>query len=270
MVLQEKKDIRFYNFEKCFNDDRIKHFITTRHGGVSEGAFESLNIGYGTDDFSLSVLENRHRLAAAAEIPIDYFVMCNQVHGIHIEVVTRMHRGKGALYKENSLLATDAMITNEPDICLFVMGADCVPILFYDPVKKVIGAAHAGWRGTLKKIAAETVVKMRQTYGCNLADIRAGIGPSIGKCCYNIGEEVIDEVLSVFGTTDNFIRFENQKSTAYFDLWYTNKYQLLETGIKEENIEIAGLCTQCHSDDFFSSRAGNGNTGRFGAGIMLL
>jgi YfiH family protein len=269
MNATEDKDIKLYTFEKCFNSSNIKHFITTRFGGVSKGACGSLNIGYGTEDFSLAVLENRHRMANSVQIPLDYFVMCNQVHGSHIEIVTKEQRGKGALHKNNALLATDGMITNEPEICLFVMGADCVPLLFSDPVKKVIGAAHAGWRGTVKKIAVETVLEMKKTFGCNLSDIQVGIGPSIGACCYNVGAEVIDEVLRAFGSTDNFVRFDTPESTPRFDLWYANKYQLMEVGIKEENIEISGLCTNCHSDEFFSSRASQGNTGRFGAGIML-
>jgi len=269
MILHEEKGVKFFTFNNSFQHNCLTHFVTTRHGGVSTGPYASLNIGFGTDDFSISVLENRHRMAEIVQIPIDYFVMCNQVHGSHVEPVTKEHRGKGAMYKDNALLATDAMVTNIPDTCLFVMGADCVPLLFFDPAKKVIGAAHAGWRGTLKKIAVETILKMIETYGCNPADIEVGIGPSIGECCYTVGSEVIDEVLRVFGTTNNFIGFENKESVARFDLWYANKYQLMEVGVKEKNIEISGLCTQCNSNDFFSSRAGKGITGRFGAGIML-
>lgn len=269
MVISEVGKIKFYHFNSFSQSADIIHFITTRQGGISSDAYSSLNIGYGTDDFSLNVLENRHRISAAIDIPLDNFVMCNQVHGTHVEVITKSHKGKGALYRDNALLASDAMITNIPEICLFVMGADCVPLLFHDPVKKVIGAAHAGWRGTVKKIAIETITKMCEIFGCQVSNIQVGIGPSIGPCCYQVGAEVIDEVLRSFGSTDKFIHFTDSDSSAIFDLWYTNKYQLMEAGVKEENIEIAGVCTCCNSDDFFSSRAGKGITGRFGAGIML-
>jgi YfiH family protein len=269
MVISEEREVKLYHFKKFFKDAEITHFITSRQGGVSPAPYLSLNIGYGTGDFSLNVLENRHRLSKAIDIPLDNIVMCNQVHGTHVEVVTKNHKGKGALYRDNALLNTDAMVTNVPEICLFVMSADCVPLLFYDPIKKVIGAAHAGWRGTVKKIALETLKKMSEIYGSNVSDVNVGIGPSIGPCCYHVGAEVITEVMQSFGTTEKYIQFSHSDSTAILDLWNTNKFQLMDAGVKEENIEIAGICTCCNQDDFFSSRAGKGITGRFGAGIML-
>ena len=139
----------------------------------------------------------------------------------------------------------------------------------YDPVKLVIGAAHAGWRGTVKKMAANTILKMQEQYGCSPKNICVGIGPSIGPCCYNVGGEVIQEVLQTFGTTEGLINFNNPEFAPILDLWSANKMQLIEVGVSEENIEIAEICTNCHHDDFFSSRHGKGITGRFGAGIMI-
>jgi len=270
MEVFEVNNIRFHKFENCFSFPEIVHFVTSRKGGVSPEPYDSLNIGFGTDDFSLNVLENRHKISEALDIPLDNFVMCNQVHGTKVEVVSKLHKGRGALYRDNSLMATDAMITSSIEVCLFVMGADCVPILFFDPVKKIIGAAHAGWRGTVNKIAVETVNKMREVYGCRIDDIHAGIGPSIGPCCYKVGDDVVGEVLHAFGTAGKFIKYNSSDSSTVFDLWYANKYLLMEIGLKEENIETANICTICHSDEFFSSRAGKGITGRFGAGIMLI
>ena len=247
----------------------ITHFITTRHGGVSDGAFASLNMGLGTQDSPLSVLQNRQLLADAIDIPLEFFVFANQVHGTHVEVISRERRGNGAFSRHNAIVSCDAMVTNEPEICLFVMAADCVPLLFYDPVKLVIGAAHAGWRGTVKKMAANTILKMQEQYGCSPKNICVGIGPSIGPCCYNVGGEVIQEVLQTFGTTEGLINFNNPESAPILDLWSANKMQLIEVGVSEENIEIAEICTNCHHDDFFSSRHGKGITGRFGAGIMI-
>jgi YfiH family protein len=259
--------IRFSSLEKY---PRINHFVSTRHGGVSKGAFASLNIGFGTDDDPDSVLKNRYRLADATGIALDKWVALNQVHETRVAIVTPEMRGLGAHNRESAIRATDAAITNHRDICLFVMGADCVPILFYDPVAGVIGACHAGWRGTVKKIAVETVKQMVATYGCKPENINAAIGPSIGACCYNVGGEVIDAVLRAFGTTDGFITFSEPDSQPRFDLWHANRHQMEGIGLLPEHIETAGICTQCHSQDFFSSRAGKGITGRFGAGIILL
>lgn len=269
MLLVKTPIAPYYTFKSLSAFAGIKHFVSTRHGGVSSNAYSSLNIGFGTDDDASLVLQNRQNMAKSVDIPLDAFVMLNQVHGKNVSVVTSDMKGLGAFGRENAICATDAMVTNQPNICLFVMSADCVPILFFDPVKKAIGACHAGWRGTLAKIAQATVLAMTANYGCNPADIIAAIGPSIGPCCYNVGGEVIDSVLRTFGSTDALIRFDKFDWKPYFDLWCTNKVLLQEVGINERNIETSGICTQCRHTDFFSSRHGKGITGRFGAGIML-
>lgn len=270
MQLLTHGDAPYFVYDRLKNyNDKIIHFVTTRHGGVSDGAFATLNLGLGTQDRPLSVLQNRQILSDSVGIPQEYFVMANQVHGTNVEVIQKDRRGAGAFSRHNAIPSTDAMITDEPEICLFVMGADCVPLLFFDPVKLVVGAAHAGWRGTVNKVSAATVRKMQETYDCKPQDILVAVGPSIGPCCYKVGGEVITEVLKTFGSTEGLISFDNADSTPIFDLWAANKIQLLETGVTEENIEIAGMCTNCNSGDFFSSRFGKGITGRFGAGIMI-
>lgn len=267
MPFIRKQDLTLFQFNRFQAFPEIIHFITTRQGGVSQGPYASLNIGYGTDDSQLSVLRNRHRLAKAVGFPLDYFVMGNQVHGTNVSIVTKKDRSSGALHKFNAIPSTDALITNEPGLCLFVMAADCVPLLFFDPVRKVIAATHAGWRGTVNRIASKTVAKMQEVFQCNPTDIWAGIGPSIGSCCYQVGEEVVAQVQNSFGATDKFIDY--QKGSPYLDLWTANQTDLLEAGLEKSNIEISGICTKCNHEDFFSSRDGNGDTGRFGAGIML-
>ncbi len=259
----------YFIFDNLSGFNEIKHFVSTRHGGVSKGDYSSLNIGFGTDDDNALVLENRQILAKSVNISLDSFVILNQIHNTNVAVVTSTMRGNGVYSRDTALCGTDAMVTNQPDICIFVMSADCVPLLFFDPVNKVIGACHAGWRGTIKKAPLATIKTMCKTFGSIPADIIVGIGPSIGPCCYNVGGEVIDSVLRTFGSTDSLIRFDNFDWQPYFDLWATNKYLLLEAGIKDNHIELASLCTQCHHKDFFSSRHGKGITGRFGAGIML-
>ena len=174
-------------------------------------------------------------------------------------------RGNGTFDYEQSIKATDAMITNIPDICLIILVADCVPILFFDTKKKVIGAAHAGWRGTVKSIAQNTVKAFQKHFNSSLKDIIVGIGPSIGPCCYEVGEEVIKEIKN--GFPDKVTKVLNNK--GYFNLWEANKLQLTDIGIDEKNIEVAELCTYCHADIFFSRRHQRAETGRFGGGIML-
>ena len=269
MVLIEGVASPYYVFENIMGQAGVRHFVSTRLGGVSVGPYAGLNIGFGTDDAFDSVLRNREILAQSVGIPLGAFVALNQVHGINVAVVASEDRGKGAFDRESAVLQTDAAITNQPGVCLFVMGADCTPVLLFDPVKRVIGACHSGWRGTVKHIVREVVLRMVTTFGCNPSDMMAGVGPSIGSCCYEVGEEVAAEVLKSFGTTDGFMVEDKVRGGYSFDLWYAIKHQLLEVGIQNGSIEMAELCTRCNDTLFFSSRSGKGTTGRFGAGILM-
>jgi len=150
-----------------------------------------------------------------------------------------------------------------------VMVADCVPVILFDPVKKVSAVIHAGWRGTVKHITSNTVKTMTDRFGCDPADIIAGIGPSIGPCCYEVGEEVRTVVEQSFGTTRDYLVTKNHSDKPHFDLWYANHKQLTDSGVKPENIETSELCTRCNSQIFYSSRADKGITGRFAAGIFI-
>jgi hypothetical protein len=190
------------------------------------------------------------------------------VHGNKVAVVTKAMRGKGAKDHGSALGGIDAMVTNVPDILLMIQIADCVPLLFYDPMQRVVGAAHAGWRGTVLKIAQNTVDSMVKQYGSDPTHIYVGVGPSIGPCCYEVGREVVHEVIKNLSNSKGLII--NRNGSNYFDLWEASKSQLIGSGIPLSNIEISQICTHCKSDTFFSSRAGKGVTGRFGAGIMLI
>jgi YfiH family protein len=175
----------------------------------------------------------------------------------------------------HSIPDTDALVTDQPGIPLLTGHADCPPILLYDPVKRVIAAAHSGWRGTVAKIAAETIKVMQHGFGSNPADIIAGIGPSIGDCCYTVGDLVVQEVIAAFGEEAalNFLPLQSDGSRV-FDLWAAIEYTLVETGVPPENIEHSELCTLCHHDTFFSYRATppdmKGKQGNYGALIMLM
>jgi YfiH family protein len=161
------------------------------------------------------------------------------------------------------------MVTNVPGICLMVLSADCVPILMWDHAKKVIGVVHAGWKGTLHLIARKTVKVFQKDFGSSPHDIRAGIGPSIGPCCFEVGSEVISQVKDRLGTGKKHIANKLADKKGCFDLWSANQEQLVQAGIPENNIEVARTCTCDHADVFFSHRCEGGRTGRFGAGILI-
>jgi hypothetical protein len=171
---------------------------------------------------------------------------------------------------QNTIDNTDALITGEPGLFVCVQTADCVPVLLFDPVKKVVAAVHAGWKGTISKIAGKTVAKMTESFGCNPADIIAGIGPSIHMHAYEVGPEVVEAVEANFSNSPALLKPSMNAGHAYFDLWEANQSILQEAGIQEENIEVIGLCSFEHTDLFFSARREGSETGRMVSGIKLI
>lgn len=231
--------------------------------------YNSLNLGFHVGDNSKTVLKNRELLALALEIPLNNFVTAQQVHSGTTQIITEELKGNGALSYETAITATDAMITDRPNVCLMVLQADCVPILFFDMRKKVIGIAHAGWKGTIQMVTKNTIRAFKEKFNCFTNDIFVGIGPSIGPCCYNVGTEVTVQINKAFYKRGEYVRNSILDKNGYFDLWEANRMQLVEMGIPEKNIEIAGVCTYCNHNLFFSYRYQKKETGRFGAGIML-
>ena len=269
MIEREIDLLRILFFENLSRHKEIRHFVSTRRGGFSGHPYDSLNLGYHVGDDPEKVLGNRKRLAATIGIPLNRFTIARQVHSGNVSIISEELRGRGCATHKDAINATDAMVTNVPDICLIILVADCVPMLFFDPSKKVIGVAHAGWQGTLKFVALNTARAMEKAFGSSPRDIMVGIGPSIGPCCYEVGPEVISQVEKVFHTKREYIVKESRDGHAYFDLRKANLKQLLHAGIRRSNIEMAKLCT-CHNTDlFFSYRHQRGDTGRFGAGIAL-
>ncbi len=256
-----------YKFEIFNQFHEVKHFVSGRNGGLSKGSCESLNLGFGTHDDPEVVLQNRYILSEATGIPLDWFVFPKQTHSANIKIVNNTHLGLGAFSRNNAIDNTDALITNSKNICIVIQVADCVPVLLFDNENSVIATIHAGWRGTAKEITKLTLEKMQTTFGTKPENIIAAIGPSIGKCCYEVGDEVIETFRSKSALYDQAISIVNKN--FHLDLWKANELQLITSGVKQENIEIAGICTKCNSQLFFSSRQGNGDSGRFVAGIML-
>lgn len=249
----------FYRFNLLEAEKGILHFVSS----AAQGDRADLNLN------SPLGVENRKRLAQAMGIDVNCLALGEQVHGVQVTVVGEKGKGKGALDNADRFPATDALVTNIPGICLLVLTADCVPVLLYDPIKGVIAAMHAGWRGTVGKIVGRVVRKMEKEYACSPAAIKAAIGPSIGKCCFEVGEEVKAEFVRMNTQLETWIEPGKEPGKYYVDLWEVNRRQLLEVGLLNKHIEVAGICTSCRHEDFFSYRYAAQAAGRFASGIML-
>ena len=269
MLEEHLQSLSTFQFQNLSKQGGVDHFVSTRVGGLSSPPYESLNLGFHVEDDAKTVLKNRERLAANMGISLSDFTIARQVHSGTVTIVTEEMRGHGASDLDTAVEATDAMITDVPRLCLTVLAADCVLVLFFDPQKRVVAAAHAGWRGTVKLAAQKTAEILKQEFNCKPTDILVGIGPSIGPCHYEVGPEVISQVEDTFGNTVGYINNETPDGKGYFNLWEANKQQVLEAGIPAQSIEIAQICTYCNAHLFFSERHQKGRTGRFGAGIML-
>ena len=210
---------------------------------------------------------NYRILCRTLSLDPEKIVLANLVHGDTIRNVTKEDAGAG-LWREFPYDGVDGLLTNEPGLILTATFADCVPIFFYDPVKKVVGIAHSGWKGTAQEIGAKMVERMQSDYGCNTNDIIAGIGPSIGMCCFETDADVFME-FAEFPYLDDVWFYKKDNGKFDIDLWRINLEMLLYAGIPEENIHISGLCTCCNHETFFSHRATGGKRGTM-AGIISI
>lgn len=247
----------------------LRYGFTSRHGGVSEGPYRSLNLGLGTQDVPEHVHENRGRLGAAMGMAPSDWAMGNQVHEARVGVVRRLHSESGG--EVGRFPRTDALVTDRHGILLVVLMADCVPIMIVDPVHRAVGVAHAGWRGTVARIGVETLRVMTATYGTRAEECIVAIGPSIGPCCFEVGSEVSHIFQQEFSADAGSI--VRGASTAggksHVNLWQANKLPLVEAGVLSENVGVSGLCTCCSPDQLFSHRASGGVTGRLGAAVGI-
>lgn len=248
------KGLVFYQFDALTHYGNVTHGLFTRLGGVSAAPFDTLNVGSTVGDDPASVHINRERVAAVMEFPETDTRTTWQVHGTDVLVA---HQGELTGWPPPK---ADAIITADRDVPLVMRFADCVPLLLFDPVRQVIGLAHAGWRGTLAGVSPATVDAMRETFGCHVRDILVGVGPSIGPCCYEVGPEVIEQAQAAFGTLEGLVRQPSNGGGARLDLWAANEQSLRWAGV--EHIEVARLCTACNTHEFYSHRAEKGNTGR--------
>ena len=247
----------------------VNHAFSTRLGGVSEGFFSSLNLSFDRGDKEESVRENFRRIGQEINVPIENMVLSQQTHTTNVRIVSREDCGKGIVRKRD-YKDVDGLVTNELGICLVTSYADCVPLYFVDPVKKVIGLSHSGWRGTVGKIGKETVRVMKEKFGSDPENILAAIGPSICQDCYEVSEDVIDQFQHNFQEQywhELFYKKENGK--YQLNLWKANEWNFLEAGIRPEHIAVTNVCTHCNSEILYSHRTMGDKRGNLCAFLSL-
>lgn len=265
-IVNEIENFKYITFPVLEKYDDLFHCFTTRVGGVSQGPYSSMNLGLTSGDEKEAIIKNYHILSERLSIDINKFVKTYQTHSANIRYITKKEQGK--IFDEKELYKDiDGLITDEKNLALTTVHADCTPVFFYDPVKKVIGMAHAGWRGTLGNIGGKMARKFMADFGSRPEDIKVAIGPSLEQKCFEVDKDVAEMFMA---ENSKYIEFmETRGEKYYFDLWKINEYSLLEEGIKEKNIEIAGLCTKCNQDLFFSHRGQKGKRGLM-AGIIMM
>ncbi|MBN2659527.1 MAG: peptidoglycan editing factor PgeF [Spirochaetales bacterium] len=247
--------------------DRLSAGMTGRKGGVSRQPFGSFNLALHCGDDDDAVLENRNRLCEALKIDISSYTCAEQIHSSEAKAVGTRDMGSGAISYGTSIRGTDALMTDRRGILMNIHIADCVPLIIYDPENHAGALVHAGWKGTASRVAQKTVLQMKETYGSRPESMIAALGPSIGSCCFEIGDDTADKLQSGFPYEKNIII--KKEGSTYADLWIANGEQLLRAGLKKENIESARICTSCHTEEFYSYRADRGKTGRFSAYLLL-
>ncbi|MFC2459893.1 MAG: peptidoglycan editing factor PgeF [Selenomonas noxia] len=251
-----------------FPEDRLIHGFSARHGGVSPVPFDTLNMALHVGDDPAHVWENRTRYLRTIGSDAARICTIRQVHGTEIVRVLRRDAGRGARDYDDACADADAMITNDSGVALLLCYADCVPVLLYDPVHNAAGLVHAGWKGTVQRIAAKTIARMGEEFGTKPSDVCAGIGPSISADCYVVGPEVADRFYAKFPAHANEI-LTKRDGAIHLDLWAANRIQLVEAGLAENNIDSANVCTSCDRTFFYSYRAAGGRTGRLAAVMEL-
>lgn len=246
----------------------VAHGFSTRLGGVSTGIYASLNLGSTRGDEPECVRENYRRFCAAIGADVSRVVMTKQVHGTVIRTVTPADVKADLCDSEGC--ECDGLITDIPGLALTIFSADCIPVLLYDPVKKVIAAVHAGWRGTAGDIAGKAARQMRTDYGCRPGDILAAIGPGISQCCFKTHADVPEAMISALGelAKPHIISLENGKFKV--GLKEINAALLRRAGLEPGHIEISGDCTACLPEKYWSHRVTQGQRGNQAAMLQLL
>ena len=261
-------DMEYLTFPLLEETGCVKHLFTTRLGGVSQGIFATMNLGFHRGDQPEHVLENYKIVGKALGVSVEDMVTSKQTHTTNIRRVTSKDRGKGIMHPldyDN----VDGLITNEEGIVLATSYADCVPLYFVDPVNKAIGLAHSGWRGTVAQMGLCMVEKMKEQFGSCPKDLVAAIGPSICQECYEVSDDVAEQFSETFEGADDRLLYPAGEGHYRLNLWEANKRVMLDAGVRPEHLQITDLCTCCNPQNLFSHRYSKGRRGNLGAFLML-
>jgi polyphenol oxidase len=269
MIRHERNELVYFSYHLFEPFERMLSVVSSRQGGVSAKPYDTLNLALSVGDDPAAVMTNRGLLCEAIGVEVDSMTIAQLVQGTHIEVVTSSSQGLEAAERAQRFVATDGLITNVPDVPLFIFIADCAALSFFDPKRKVIGLGHAGWRGTVGGIARKMVEAMNAAFDCNPADVLVGISPSIGPCCYQVREDVVAAFQEAYPEQASTFFVQQLDGSIHLDIWTALTYQLRSSGIQEKHIELTSICTACHTDVFYSNRAEGSRTGRFTGMITL-
>ena len=249
---------QFHGLESFSND--VDHAIFSRLGGSSSAPYDSLNVSFDVGDNIEAVAENRNKVAGAFKCEADFLISAHQTHSKNVLVIDEEFL-RFRSDSDDEIENVDAMITNVPEVALMIKVADCQAIILFDPVKRVIANIHAGWRGLAQNISGETIARMRDQFGVDPRNIRAGISPSLGVCCsfFSNPKKELPHFFEPF-IQENFA----------VNLWDASVQQLENAGLLKEQIELARTCSSCGAGNkFFSFRRDHGVGGRFGVVAML-
>lgn len=248
----------------------VRHIFTTKEGGVSKGDYATMNVSFTRGDDREAVLENYRRIATIFDVSLDNIVCSHQTHTTNVKRVTHIDGGKGVIY-DRDYENVDGLITNEKNLVLCTMYADCVPLYFVDMKNEAIGLSHSGWKGTAALMGMKTLERMKEEFGTDPKDVYAAIGPSICMDCYEVSKDVIDAFSKVFSDKEmKEICYKKENGKYQLDLWKANEIILLNAGVLKEHLEVTRLCTHCNSDRMFSHRKTGDKRGNLGAFLSLI
>ena len=268
MKLNNVNSVPYLTHNSLSEIDFINHAFSTRLGGVSTDEFTSMNLAFNRGDSPENVTENYKRFCKSAGFDYESLTASSQDHHTFVRAVTKENVGVG-IYKPKDIESVDALITNEPGVTLVTYYADCTPLFFVDTKQKAIGLAHAGWRGTVGRIGDNVIKKMQSLYGSDPSDIKAAIGPAISVCCYEVDKPCADNFLALDELDSTKFVFPKGNGKFMIDLLETNRQILVHAGVKNENITVSDVCTNCNSELLWSHRATKGHRGTMSAFMCI-
>lgn len=270
MRMKAKDGVPYFVFPNLEDTGLVRHGFSTRMGGVSEGYLAEMNLSFTRGDKPENVKENFRRMADAIGFDPESLVLSQQTHTTNVRLVTEEDRGKG-FTKPLDYENVDGLVTNVPGLTLATFYADCVPLFFVDPVHHAIGLSHSGWKGTVNRMGAVTIERMKEAFGTKPEHLRAAIAPSICQDCYEVSEDVALEFKKEFWEhADERLVYRKENGKYQLNLWRANEIVLLEAGVQPKHLAVTNVCTCCNPDLMFSHRASHGKRGNLGAFLELI